>query len=186
MSAHPLARSDNSVTPPAKSEAQPAKPESAAIDQSEAAKVKVEIAKALGEQQPMATPAIDVTGTREGVLISLTDTLDFGMFAISSAEPRPELVAIMEKIAKVLRDKPGRIVIRGHTDGRPYKSGVYDNWRLSSARAQMAYYMLVRAGVDEHRVDRIEGHADRELKIKNDPLAAQNRRIEIMLEAEGG
>ena len=71
--------------------------------------------------------------------------------------------------------------MRGHTDGRPYKSGSYDNWRLSTARAHMAYYMLVRGGIDEKRFERVEGHADRNLKVADDPEAAQNRRIEILL-----
>ena len=71
--------------------------------------------------------------------------------------------------------------MRGHTDGRPYKSGTYDNWRLSTARAHMAYYMLVRGGIDEKRFERVEGHADRNLSVADDPEAAQNRRIEILL-----
>jgi chemotaxis protein MotB len=73
------------------------------------------------------------------------------------------------------------IVVRGHTDGRPYKSATYDNWQLSTARAQMAHYMLVRGGLDEKRIDRIVGYADHLLKLPNDPLAAENRRIEILL-----
>ena len=56
---------------------------------------------------------------------------------------------------------PGEIVVRGHTDARPYRSATYDNWRLSSARAQMAYYMLIRGGLPEKRFERIEGYADR-------------------------
>jgi hypothetical protein len=28
-------------------------------------------------------------------------------------------------------------VVRGHTDGRPFRSETYDNWRLSTARAQI-------------------------------------------------
>ena len=119
--------------------------------------------------------------TEEGVLISLTDDYDFGMFAIASAEPRPAMVVVMDKLAKVLAGQPERLVVRGHTDGRPYKSGTYDNWRLSSARAHMAYYMLVRGGIDEKRFERVEGHADRSLRIADDPEAAQNRRIEILL-----
>jgi chemotaxis protein MotB len=87
----------------------------------------------------------------------------------------------MEKLAKTLAAQPGRLVLRGHTDGRPFRSKTYDNWRLSSARAQMAYYMLVRGGLDEQRFERIEGHADRALKVANDPNAAQNRRIEILV-----
>jgi chemotaxis protein MotB len=45
----------------------------------------------------------------------------------------------------------------------------------------MAYHMLVRGGVGEQRFERVEGHADRSLKVGDDPGAAQNRRIEILL-----
>jgi hypothetical protein len=61
----------------------------------------------------------------------------------------------MESIGKVLRERPGSIVLFGHTDGRAYRSQTPDNWRLSWARAQMAYYMLTRAGVPEARLGRV-------------------------------
>jgi chemotaxis protein MotB len=137
--------------------------------------------KDLVSQMRGLVPNIDVAVTEEGVLISLTDGTDFGMFAIASAEPRPAMVVVMEKIAKVVKGFEHPIIVRGHTDGRPYRSGTYDNWRLSTARAHMAYYMLVRGGVDEKRFEKIEGHAARQLRIPNDPEAAQNRRIEILL-----
>ena len=41
--------------------------------------------------------------------------------------------------------------------------------------------MLNRAGVREQRFDRIEGFADHRLKDPAHPLAAENRRIEILL-----
>lgn len=126
-------------------------------------------------------PAIEVKATNEGVLISLTDQSNFAMFAIGSAEPQAKTVHIMDRIARVLKKVPGDIIIGGFTDGRPYHSAIYDNWRLSSARAQMAYYMLVRGGVDQKRVVRIEGYADRQLKVPDKPFADQNRRIEIFL-----
>jgi len=87
----------------------------------------------------------------------------------------------MESVARILKDRPGQIILRGHTDGRPYKGATYDNWRLSSARAQMAYYMLVRGGIPEARIDRVEGYADRALRDAAHPLAAENRRLEILL-----
>jgi chemotaxis protein MotB len=126
-------------------------------------------------------PGVAVEETGEGVMISLTDDADFGMFDIGSAEPQPELVRIMERVAAILKEQGGAITIRGHTDGRPFRTAAYDNWRLSTDRAQMAYYMLVRGGLDEHRFEAIEGYADRKLKIPNDPDAAENRRIEILL-----
>ncbi len=127
------------------------------------------------------SPGVTVERTGGGVLISLTDEAQFGMFAIGSAEPQPQMIRIMERIAEVLRTRPGGVTIRGHTDGRPFRSETYDNWRLSTDRAQMAYYMLVRGGLDERRVAAIEGYADRKLKAPEDPEAAENRRIEIFL-----
>jgi chemotaxis protein MotB len=87
----------------------------------------------------------------------------------------------MEKIAKIISSRPGKIIIRGHTDARPFKSENYDNWRLSTARAHMAYYMLVRGGISEGRIERVEGYADRMPKNVADPNAAENRRIEILV-----
>jgi chemotaxis protein MotB len=141
-----------------------------------------QLAEALENQAESGPrPNIEVKRSGEGVLISLTDDVSFGMFSVGSAEPSPEVVRIMARIAELLKTQPGDIVIRGHTDARPFRSDTYDNWRLSSARAQMAYYMLVHAGLDEKRVERIEGHADRHLKVPSDPEAAENRRIEILV-----
>lgn len=140
-----------------------------------------EISTALGRVAPGQAPHIEVVATSEGLLVSLTDEFDFGMFGVGSAEPKGELVLVMEKIAAALASRPGSIVVRGHTDGRPYRSQLYDNWRLSTARAHMASYMLVRGGIPDTRIERVEGYADRKLRLANDPAAAQNRRIEILL-----
>jgi len=126
-------------------------------------------------------PAVDVKATDEGLLISLTDKMNFTMFAIGSAEPQPQLIQTMDAIAGILKQQPGPVIVRGHTDGHPYKSQTYDNWRLSSARAQMAYYMLTRAGLPESRFERIEGYADKRLRDPAHPFAAENRRIEILV-----
>ena len=126
-------------------------------------------------------PAVDVKATDEGLLISLTDKMNFMMFAIGSAEPQPQLIQAMDAIAAILKQQPGLIVVRGHTDAHPYRSATYDNWRLSSARAQMAYYMLTRAALPESRFERIEGYADKRLRDPAHPFSAENRRIEILL-----
>ncbi|KMO32098.1 membrane protein, partial [Methylobacterium tarhaniae] len=146
------------------------------------AAMKAEIAKAVAPLSTGApTPKVEVRRSGEGILISITDDIDFSMFGIGSAEPSPKVVRAIEKIAKVVNSRPGRIVVRGHTDARPFRSETYDNWRLSTARAQMASYMLVRGGVDESRIERIEGYADRQPRNPADPKAAENRRIEILV-----
>ena len=146
--------------------------------------VRQKLIQNLKEFNPGDNPTLEVKQTREGVLISLTDSLSFDMFAVGSAEPKAQLVLLMEKVASTLQDYKGKIVIRGHTDSRRFRNRDYDNWRLSTARAQMAYYMLIRAGVNENSVERIEGYADRNLKIPDRPESAGNRRIEILLKVD--
>ncbi|PZU94013.1 MAG: MotB family protein [Chelatococcus sp.] len=127
-----------------------------------------------------AAPQVDVRQTDEGVLISLTDKANFGMFAIGSAEPHPETVEAMRRVAGVLGQRQGAIVIRGHTDARPFRARDNDNWRLSTARAHIAQDLLIQNGVGEDRISHIEGYASR-LPRAADPNAAENRRIEILI-----
>jgi chemotaxis protein MotB len=149
----------------------------------EAAELKREILRAVQlSKDTTPKPQIEIRRTGAGTLISLTDDFDFTMFAVGSAEPHAKVVRAMAEIAKILQARQGKIVIRGHTDARPFRSADYDNWRLSHARAQMALYMLVRGGLDESRIVRVEGHADRDPKIPSDPNANQNRRVEILLQ----
>jgi chemotaxis protein MotB len=145
--------------------------------------IRRELTEAVGESE--AADGISVTATDEGVMISISDQSDFGMFEIGSAVPRRELVLAMEKIGRILSERQGSVTINGHTDGRPFRSETYDNWRLSTARAHSAYFMLVRGGLDEKRIMEVAGFADRQLKITENPFADTNRRIEILL-ASGG
>lgn len=154
-----------------------------ANDEIKAKKIQAEISNALSKVSN-AGPGIEVKSTPEGLLVSLLDDANFGMFEVGSAKPRPDLVLVMSKVGDILRTQPGNIVIRGHTDSRAYKHGNYDNWRLSAARAQMAYYMLVRGGISETRFVAIEGRADRDPKIPSDTEAAQNRRIDILIKED--
>jgi chemotaxis protein MotB len=147
-----------------------------------AAALLAQLKKRLGLETPTTSgPQLDVQATDEGILISLTDRENYSMFAIGSAEPQSRVVHMMDAVATSLQGLPGAIVVRGHTDARQYRSAHYDNWRLSSARAQMAYYMLNRAGIADKRFERIEGFADHHLKDLAKPFAAENRRIEILL-----
>jgi chemotaxis protein MotB len=143
--------------------------------------LKKALRAAIANSKERHLPEVKVQRTGEGILISLTDKANFGMFAVGSARPRPETVRFLEKIAKILRTRKGQIIIRGHTDARRYRNKGYDNWRLSTARAHMARYMLIRGGVPESRIVRVEGWADRKPANPKDPLAPQNRRIEILL-----
>ncbi|KAB1085178.1 MotB family protein [Neorhizobium galegae] len=127
-----------------------------------------------------------VTPAEGGLLVSISDQTDDPMFNIGSAVPRREMVLAMEKIGQILKDRKGSIVLRGHTDGRQFKGTENDNWRLSMSRAHSAYYMLVHGGLAEDRIKQVSGFADRRLQVPADPLAAGNRRIEILIGADEG
>jgi chemotaxis protein MotB len=170
------------VGSPTPSTANPPAPDPAEARRTAASNLLADLNKRLaGESKSMQGPQLDVRATEDGILISLTDRQNFSMFAIGSAEPQPRVLRMMDAIAASLQNLQGAVVVRGHTDGRLYRSATYDNWRLSSARAQMAYYMLIRGGLPEKRFERVEGYADHRLRDPSHPLAAENRRIEILV-----
>ena len=172
--------------------------EAAALDQSEdatdaaeakekaAETLKTEIEKEIGGVSGKLAEGLLVTPAEGGILVTISDQSDAPMFNVGSAVPRKDLVVAMERIGKLLQQREGAIVIRGHTDGRQFKGTENDNWRLSMARAHSAYYMLVRGGLSESRVEQIAGYADRRLQVPDDPLADANRSIEILIQADQG
>lgn len=160
-------------------------PETLAADKphTSAVGLQAELDKIVGQEARglRGAPHVSATLTEDGLLISLTDDASFSMFKVGSIEPKPQLVRILARIGRILAKQAGGVDIRGHTDGRSYKTSSYDNWRLSSDRATVANYMLLRGGLLESRVRKISGYADRQLKAPKDPLAAVNRRIEILV-----
>ncbi len=107
--------------------------------QKEAEALKAEIEKELGGEAGRLLEGLAVTPAEGGLLVTISEQTDAPMFAVGSAVPQKELVLAMEKIGRLLAERPGAVAVRGHTDGRPFKDGTYDNWRLSAARAQSAY-----------------------------------------------
>jgi chemotaxis protein MotB len=166
--------------------AQPEQVTSAKPDDNAAKALKAEIEKEIGGSAGKLAEGLLVTPTEGGLLVTISEQADTPMFGVGSAVPEKDMVIAMEKIGRLLSARTGAIAIRGHTDGRPFKKGVYDNWRLSSDRAQSAYYMLVRGGLAESRVSQISGFADKRLQVPKDPLAPANRRIDILLQTDRG
>lgn len=120
--------------------------------------------------------------TTEGVRIDLVDDADFSMFVLGTTVLTPDAAKLMNVIAEALRPEPGGLTIRGHTDALPWKSGaVANNWSLSAGRAEATRQALMRGGIGENRFRRIEGVADRELLIPENPRDPRNRRISILL-----
>jgi chemotaxis protein MotB len=90
--------------------------------------------------------------------------------------------ALIGVVAEAIGDLPNRLSIRGHTDARPFASGArYDNWRLSSDRANATREALVEAGLPASRIADVIGKGPSEPLFPDDPADARNRRISLVL-----
>ena len=116
-----------------------------------------------------------------GVRIQIIDTEGSMMFPLGSSQPTPKAKEILKLVSSNLKEIPGRIVVEGHTDSAPFKSGQITNWELSTSRASSARKELEVNGVDSSRIARVVGYADAELLIPLDPRDQRNRRISIII-----
>jgi len=120
--------------------------------------------------------------TVEGLRIDLVDEADFSMFALATAELTPQARALVKEVSRVIAAVPNDVIVRGHTDARPYAPGqAMNNWTLSTGRAEATRAALVSAGLGMNRFARIEGVADREPFIKKDVLDPRNRRMSVVI-----
>ncbi|KPF90412.1 flagellar motor protein [Novosphingobium sp. AAP83] len=119
--------------------------------------------------------------TSEGIRIDLVDDAEFSMFRLGTTVLTPDAAELLRAVGQVVAPGAGQFTVRGHTDSLPWKSGVANNWSLSAGRAESTRQALMRQGIAESRFRRIEGVADREPLIQNDPADPRNRRMSILM-----
>jgi len=125
---------------------------------------------------------VKMVQTSEGVRIDLVDDADFSMFALGTTVLTGEAQSLIQALAESVMPEGGALTIRGHTDALPWRSGMRgNNWALSTGRAEATRQALMLSGIAEARFKRIEGVADRELLVKDDPSDPRNRRISILM-----
>lgn len=118
----------------------------------------------------------------QGLRILIQDDKQRDMFQRSSAVLTPFFSRLLGELAPVFNEIENKIIITGHTDASRYRDQVlYNNWNLSGERALMAHRALVNGGLHKGRILQINAMADQMLLDPLDPLAAKNRRIEIMV-----
>ena len=126
---------------------------------------------------------IEITITQEGLRIELMESANGTFFESGSATPTPALRELLEVLAHELGKLPNRISIEGHTDSKPYSgTKAYDNWDLSSDRANAARRMMQDEGVRPDQVSQVRGFADQRLRLPHQPDAPSNRRISLIVQ----
>lgn len=119
----------------------------------------------------------------QGVRIDLIDDAKFSMFALGTTVLVPQAREMIDIVAETLVEKEVMLAIRGHTDSLPWRAGVSaNNWSLSAGRAEATRQALMQSGLTGDRYTRIEGVAEKEPLIPDDPADPRNRRISILLQ----
>ena len=109
------------------------------------------------------------------------------LFASGSAELDAHFAPLMQRIAQALQDKPGNIVVIGHTDNQRIVSARFpSNVALSQARADTVRAIIAAKLETPSRVT-AEGRGDTEPVASNDNPAgrARNRRVTIDILSPG-
>ena len=125
---------------------------------------------------------IDVHLSPEGIVLELIDSDNNSLFNVGASSARPLLSELLKVTAKAFDGFSNEIKIVGHTDALQFRGGgAQDNWSLSATRASTARRLLIQQGFDASRIKEVAGKADTDLLVKDDPLAAQNRRVSIVI-----
>ncbi len=108
-----------------------------------------------------------------------------GSFGSGSAKLQRAFAPVLSKIARVLDQSPGKIIVSGHTDDIPIRTRQYpSNWVLSASRAASVVHYITRHGLRDHQRIQIRAYADTRPLVPNNSPAnrAKNRRIEINID----
>lgn len=125
---------------------------------------------------------VRMVDTTEGIRIDLVDDADFSMFSLGTTVLTSDARDLLSLIGEVVAPEMGEVIVRGHTDSLKYRQSTQvNNWSLSAGRAEATRQALMRQGVADRRFRRIEGVADTEPLIKDDPSDPRNRRISIVI-----
>ncbi len=117
--------------------------------------------------------------TDEGLVVELFATEDQPLFESGTDTPTQMMRALALLVARSSDLVTNSIAVEGHVQSAPVVLAHNPVWDLSTARAQSTRQLLQNKGIQPQRLDRVTGHADRELSDKN-PMAVRNNRIEII------
>lgn len=150
--------------------------------------------KALGKQTSKAmelfkpeiqAKAVRVTEDERGLIISLAS--DF-FFDPGSAELKPEIRPVLEKVSNILRNVPNFTRIEGHTDNAALsaakaRDGFRTNWELSSARSlAVLQHLTDEESVNPKQLSSVAFGEYRPIDDNNTPEGrAYNRRVDIVI-----
>ena len=136
--------------------------------------------KVTREVKAIGTEGIKVKKSKDGIVISIADTL---MFRTGEADLLEDAKKIQDKLGVLLADMSNTLRVEGHTDIIPIHTAEFpSNWELSSSRAIRVLKYLVEQGVPPERIS-AAGYAEFQPIAPNDTEEGRrlNRRVDIVI-----
>ncbi len=118
--------------------------------------------------------------TDEGLLIELFDLEGEPLFDPETNAPSPILTELSGLMARTFSLVRNGVAIEGHVRSQPVVVAENTAWDLSGERASIMRELLESQGLNDSRIRRVTGHADRKPAARN-PMAVRNNRIELIL-----
>ena len=156
-----------------------------ALKKEDMEKLKQELLQAIHRVDPdnKLKDRIEITITQEGLRIELMESAKGTFFELGDAKPTPALKDLLQVLSEELGKLPNKVSIEGHTDAKPYsETRTYDNWDLSSERANAARRLMQSEGVRDDQVSQVRGFADQRLRLPQQPEDPSNRRISVIVQ----
>jgi chemotaxis protein MotB len=156
-----------------------------ALKKEDMEKLKDELLRSIHHLDPLdkLKNQIEITITQEGLRIELMESAKGTFFELGSVKPTPALIDLLQALSAELGKLPNNISIEGHTDSKPYSGGKkYDNWDLSSDRANEARRIMQSKGIRPDQVSQVRGFADQRLRLPQKPEDPSNRRISLIVQ----
>jgi chemotaxis protein MotB len=128
----------------------------------------------VGDYPPLRVARVGKEATTSGVVY-----FEVGRTTLSREERQ-----VLENVAALIRGKPQKIEIRGHTTTRPLAPGSphRSHWDLAYARCSRVVDFLVEQGVDPKRLRIGLAAANEPIHVEADPaLEKENARVEILM-----
>ncbi|WP_281558107.1 OmpA family protein [Thalassomonas sp. RHCl1] len=153
-------------------------PEPVALSPVEVLMEKIQQSPALQEYSEEVVLSMHALGLK----IQIMDSVNQSMFTLGDSQLTAASDQILAELAPLLNATEHRISISGHTDSLAFPDDfATDNWTLSLNRADSARHSLLKAGLQADRIAEIVGMGDSLPYDAENPEAAINRRIAIVV-----
>jgi chemotaxis protein MotB len=156
-----------------------------ALKKEDMQKLKQELLQATHRLDPdnKLKDRIEITITQEGLRMELMESAKGTFFELGSPQPTPALKDLLQSLSQELGKLPNKVSIEGHTDSKPYSGNrAYDNFDLSTERANEARRLMQAEGVRDDQVSQVRGFADQRLRLPQQPEDPTNRRVSLIVQ----